>query len=72
MKWFDTAYGMKYVALRYFNAAGASKDMSIGERHNPETHLIPLILQVPLGVRENISIFGTDYNTCLLYTSRCV
>lgn len=63
MKWFDTAYGMKYVALRYFNAAGASKDMSIGERHNPETHLIPLILQVPLGVRENISIFGTDYNT---------
>ncbi len=63
MKWFDTAYGMKYVALRYFNAAGASKDMSIGERHNPETHLIPLILQVPLGLRENISIFGTDYNT---------
>lgn len=63
MKWFDTAYGMKYVALRYFNAAGASKDMSIGERHNPETHLIPLILQVPLGVRQNISIFGTDYNT---------
>ncbi|WP_425538774.1 UDP-glucose 4-epimerase GalE [Microaceticoccus formicicus] len=63
MKWFDTAYGMKYVALRYFNAAGASKDMSLGERHNPETHLIPLILQVPLGVRENISIFGTDYNT---------
>lgn len=63
MKWFDTAYGMKYVALRYFNAAGASKDMSIGERHNPETHLIPLILQVPLGIRENISIFGNDYNT---------
>lgn len=63
MKWFDTAYGIKYVALRYFNAAGASKDMSIGERHNPETHLIPLILQVPLGKRENISIFGNDYNT---------
>lgn len=63
MKWFDTAYGIKYVALRYFNAAGAAKDGSIGENHNPETHLIPLVLQVPLGIRESISIFGDDYPT---------
>lgn len=63
MKWFDKAYGIKYVALRYFNAAGAWEDGSIGEEHNPETHLIPLILQVPLGKRESISIFGSDYPT---------
>lgn len=63
MRWFDKAYGLKYVALRYFNAAGASKDASLGERHNPETHLIPLILQVPLGRRQHISIFGEDYPT---------
>ncbi len=63
MKWFDKAYGIKYVALRYFNAAGAAKDGSIGENHNPETHLIPLVLQVPLGLRESISIFGDDYPT---------
>lgn len=63
MKWFDNAYGTKYVSLRYFNAAGAHENGDIGECHNPETHLIPLILQVPLGNREKISIFGDDYNT---------
>ncbi len=63
MHWCDMAYGIKYVSLRYFNAAGAYGDGSIGEDHNPETHLIPLILQVPLGKRENISVFGKDYPT---------
>lgn len=63
MKWFDIAYGIKYVSLRYFNAAGAYEDGSIGEIHNPETHLIPLILQVPLGKRDRIYIFGDDYST---------
>ena len=63
MKWFDTAYGTKYVSLRYFNAAGAYMDGSIGEDHTTETHLIPLILQVPLGKREYISIFGNDYDS---------
>lgn len=63
MKWCDVAYGMKYVSLRYFNAAGASFDGTIGEDHNPETHLIPLILQVPLKKREAINVFGTDYDT---------
>lgn len=63
MKWFDTAYGTKYVSLRYFNAAGAYLDGIIGEAHATETHLIPLILQVPLGKRERISIFGNDYET---------
>lgn len=63
MKWFDIAYGIKYVSLRYFNAAGAYEDGSIGEVHNPETHLIPLILQVPLGKRDRIYIFGDDYST---------
>ena len=63
MKWCDVAYGIKYVSLRYFNAAGAYDDGSIGEDHSPETHLIPLILQVPLNKREHISIFGDDYET---------
>lgn len=63
MKWFDNAYGIKYVSLRYFNAAGADGSGKIGEAHNPETHLIPLILQVPLCQREKISIFGDDYET---------
>ncbi len=57
------AYGLGYAVLRYFNACGASDDGSIGEDHTPETHLIPLILQVALGQRENISIFGNDYPT---------
>lgn len=57
------AYGLNYAALRYFNASGAAEDGSIGEDHTPETHLIPLILQVALGQREHITIFGTDYPT---------
>ena len=63
MKWTDVAHGLKYVALRYFNACGAHESGQIGEAHAPETHLIPLILQVPLGKREFISIFGEDYDT---------
>lgn len=62
-RWGDQAYGVKSISLRYFNAAGAHPDGSIGEDHNPETHLIPVILQVPLGKREFISIFGDDYPT---------
>ncbi|CEH34504.1 UDP-glucose 4-epimerase GalE [Romboutsia lituseburensis] len=63
MKWADIAHGIKYISLRYFNVAGAHVSGIIGEDHNPETHLIPLILQVPLGKREFISIFGDDYDT---------
>lgn len=63
MKWCDTAYGMNYVSLRYFNVAGARSTGEIGEDHHPETHLIPVVLQVALGQRESISIFGDDYPT---------
>lgn len=63
LKWCDNAYGIKYTALRYFNAAGAHISGKIGEDHRPESHLIPLILQVALGQREKIMIFGDDYNT---------
>lgn len=63
LKWCDNAYGIKYTALRYFNAAGAHESGKIGEDHKPETHLIPLILEVALGKREKIMIFGDDYNT---------
>ena len=63
MKWVSLADGVRYVSLRYFNAAGALPDGSIGEDHHPETHLIPLILQVPLGKRDHITIFGDDYET---------
>ncbi|KZM58683.1 UDP-glucose 4-epimerase GalE [Geobacillus stearothermophilus] len=62
MKWADRAYGIRSISLRYFNVAGAY-GTTIGEDHNPETHLIPLILKVPLGQREEISIFGDDYDT---------
>ena len=62
-KWTEKAHGLKYVSLRYFNACGAHESGEIGEAHFPETHLIPLILQVPNGKRETISIFGDDYNT---------
>ena len=62
-KWVGRAHGLRYVSLRYFNACGAHVSGQIGEDHNPETHLIPLILQVPNGKREAISIFGTDYDT---------
>lgn len=63
MKWVGQAHGIRYVSLRYFNAAGAMEDGSIGEAHKCETHLIPLILQVPLGKREFITVYGDDYNT---------
>ena len=63
MKWTGVAHGLRYVALRYFNACGAHVSGEIGEAHNPETHLIPLILQVPNGQREAISIYGDDYDT---------
>lgn len=63
MKWVAQAHGLRYVALRYFNACGADAAGDIGEAHNPESHLIPLILQVPNGKREAISVFGEDYDT---------
>ena len=63
LKDFEQAYGLKYIALRYFNAAGADPIGSIGESHDPETHLIPLVLKTALGEREKIFIFGDDYPT---------
>lgn len=63
LMWTERVCGLKYAALRYFNASGAHPDGHIGEAHDPETHLIPLVLQVALGQRERISIFGTDYDT---------
>lgn len=63
MRWVSRANGVRFVSLRYFNAAGALEGGTIGEDHAPETHLIPLILQVPLGRRDHITIFGTDYPT---------
>jgi UDP-glucose-4-epimerase GalE len=60
---FATGQGTRYAALRYFNAAGADPDGELGERHDPETHLIPLVLQAALGTRAHIDIFGTDYPT---------
>lgn len=60
---YERAYGLKHIALRYFNAAGCAQDGSIGESHNPETHLIPLVLKAIKGERANIKIFGTDYET---------
>ena len=63
MKWTEKAHGIRSVILRYFNVGGAYPGGLIGEDHHPETHLIPLILQVPMGKREAISIFGTDYPT---------
>lgn len=62
-KWTGKAHGLRFVSLRYFNACGAHKSGLIGEAHNPETHLIPLILQVPNKKREYISVFGDDYPT---------
>ncbi|MFC5468633.1 UDP-glucose 4-epimerase GalE [Cohnella suwonensis] len=63
IRWFDVAHGIKFVSLRYFNAAGAHDSGKIGEDHSPETHLVPLVLQVALGQREFISVFGDDYPT---------
>lgn len=61
LDWLHRIHGLSYASLRYFNAAGATSDL--GERHDPETHLIPLVLQVPLGKRRDVSIYGTDYDT---------
>ncbi|QTH40228.1 UDP-glucose 4-epimerase GalE [Cohnella sp. LGH] len=63
IRWFDVAHGIKFVSLRYFNAAGAHESGKIGEDHSPESHLVPLVLQVALGQREFISVFGDDYAT---------
>lgn len=63
MHWFDRAHGIRHIALRYFNAAGADESGKIGEDHKVETHLIPIVLSVALGKRESISIFGDDYDT---------
>ena len=62
-KWTANAHGMRFVSLRYFNACGADESGKIGEAHTPESHLIPLILQVPNGKRETVCIYGTDYDT---------
>jgi UDP-glucose 4-epimerase len=61
LEWMNRVHGFRYASLRYFNAAGATE--TLGERHNPESHLIPLVLQAAAGKRQNISIFGTDYPT---------
>lgn len=63
LKWVGSAYGIKYVAMRYFNAAGAHISGKIGEDHHPETHLIPIIMQAALGKREALQIYGSDYDT---------
>lgn len=60
---YDRAYGLKSICLRYFNAAGADPEGELGERHDPETHLIPLVLQAASGRRSNIAVFGRDYDT---------
>ncbi len=63
LKWCDRAYGIRYAALRYFNAAGADTGAGIGEDHQPETHLIPIVLKTALGQREAVGVFGEDYPT---------
>lgn len=60
---YNKAYGLNFVALRYFNAAGADPECVLGESHNPETHIIPLVLDAASGQREDIKVFGTDYDT---------
>jgi UDP-glucose 4-epimerase len=63
LKWLEKIYNIKYVIFRYFNVAGGSFDGTIGEDHKHESHLIPLVLQVPLGYRKKVSVFGNDYPT---------
>src|SRR5690625_7513256 len=63
MKWCEQAHGINYMSLRYFNVAGARESGEVGEDHQPETQLIPMILQTALGQRASISIFGDDYDT---------
>jgi len=63
LRWYGAAYGLRYISLRYFNAAGADPEGVLGEDHRPETHLIPVVLQAALGLREAVAVFGTDYPT---------
>jgi UDP-glucose-4-epimerase GalE len=63
LRWYGEAHGLRSVCLRYFNAAGADPEMEIGEHHDPETHLIPLVIQAALGLSEDVKVFGTDYST---------
>ena len=63
MHWCHEAYGVNFAALRYFNVAGAKENGIIGEDHRPETHLIPIVLQVALGQRDELTVFGDDYDT---------
>ena len=63
LAYYADAYGLGYAALRYFNASGAAADAAIGEDHDPETHLVPIVLQVALGQRQRVEIYGTDYPT---------
>jgi UDP-arabinose 4-epimerase len=63
IKWYGAAYGIRWMALRYFNAAGADPDGELGEEHQPETHLIPLVIQAALGQRPEVEVYGTDYPT---------
>ena len=63
LRWYGEAYGLRWMALRYFNAAGADPEAEIGEDHDPETHLIPLVIQTALGVKPFVEVYGTDYPT---------
>jgi UDP-glucose 4-epimerase len=63
LQWYDLLYKIKHINLRYFNASGASLDGSLGEEHDPETHIIPIAMQVALGIRKEFTLFGTDYPT---------
>lgn len=63
LRWWEAAHGLRWMALRYFNAAGADPDGEIGEDHDPETHLIPLCIQAALGQRNGVDLYGTDYPT---------
>jgi UDP-glucose-4-epimerase GalE len=63
IKWYGIAYGLRWMALRYFNAGGADREGELGEEHNPETHLIPLVIKAALGQRPPVEVFGTDYPT---------
>ncbi|MGJ3223610.1 UDP-glucose 4-epimerase GalE [Geobacillus thermoleovorans] len=63
LHWYGNAYGLRYVSLRYFNAAGADPEIEIGELHDPETHLIPIVIEAALGQREFVEVYGTDYPT---------
>jgi len=60
---YSRAYGIRYAALRYFNAAGGDRESGLGERHHPESHLVPIVLQAACGVRPDVTIYGTDYDT---------